>query len=353
MSTERIALSKLIEEARLEGYDVVADGNGGHAKPEPTATNLESLDWQTLTENGIPEIDYLDAPYFPRLARIWIWGATGTAKSIYGMWKAAAFSRRGLRVSYFSEENPLAEELRRLALLTPEPEFFRIFYRTGADLQSPEWVRAMLETTQGDAAVFFDSWTDLWSGDEGDNRAVQQFDATVLKPLQAQNVTPIVIHHTGHPTMFSNRGGATAGRGASSLGQKADVTLEFKAEADGAFTIVYGKPRIGGDRQPDRTFQVTDLDDGGIDIVEVASARARAVAELVEKMVQAVLTSPRGYLTSTEVRVAAGGGRALQAEAMPIAAEDARVHVGTEKVETRDGRQRDAQVWRPVRGGLF
>ena len=64
-------------------------------------------------------------------------------------------------------------------------------------------------------------------------------------------MTPVVIHHLGHRQMFSNRGGATAGRGASSLGQKADVTLEFKNAGEDLFTIIYGKCRIGGLYHPD------------------------------------------------------------------------------------------------------
>jgi hypothetical protein len=81
----------------------------------------------------------------------------------------------------------------------------------------------------------------VWSKEEGADPAVRkgrqlQFDKHVLKPVISQDVTPIVVHHTGHPQRFSSRKGATAGRGASSLGQKADVVLEFKLEEDRAFT---------------------------------------------------------------------------------------------------------------------
>ena len=118
---------------------------------------LEPLGWQELLVNGVPDIDYLDPPYFVRLARHWIWGATGTAKSIYVMWKTAAWSRDGVNVCYFSEENPLSEELRRLSLVAPDPEFFRIFYRTGMDLTDSHWVRAFLETTKDADVVVLDS----------------------------------------------------------------------------------------------------------------------------------------------------------------------------------------------------
>jgi hypothetical protein len=229
------------------------------ATDEPDDTyRLEPLDWQGLIAQGIPPIDYLDEPYLIRGARTWVWGPTGTSKSIYALWLACKLTRSGHRVAYFSEENPTTEDLRRLGLLVPDPEHLLFFHRSGIDLTDPAWIRAMLDATAGCTVVALDTWTDCWHGDENSNEDVRDFDATVLKPLQAQGATPFVVHHTGHPQMFTNRKGATAGRGASSLGQKADVTLEFRAEEHRQFTIVYGKPRIGGQREPDRTLEVVD-----------------------------------------------------------------------------------------------
>lgn len=314
---------------------------------------LEPTDWVALLREGIPPVDYLDEPYFPRGARIWIWGATGTSKSIYAMWKAAALSRAGHRVAYFSEENPLPEDLRRIGLLRPAPGLFRWFHRSGMDLQDPTWVQVMLAAASGCALVVFDSWTDLWHGDEGDNRAVQEFDATVLKPLQAVGATPVVVHHTGHRYMFSDRKGATAGRGASSLGQKADVTLEFKGEADNAFTIVYGKARIGGELQPNRTFRIIDTDDQRIDVVEVEGAEIRAVGELAERMVEAILTASKGFLTTSELRAAVGGSATRKTEALSLLEAEPRIESGPERVTASDGKLHSAKVWRPAHEGLF
>ena len=220
--------------------------------PPSEGYSLLAVDWVELLREGVPEVEYVSEPYFPKGARIWIWGATGSYKSLYCAGPRRGSRRAGVRVSYFSEENPIQEELRRLGRLRPDPEHFRLFHRTGMDLVDPGWVESFLNVTRGDAIVFLDTWTDLWSGDESDNRAVQQFDASVLKPLQAQGVTPVILHHTGHRYMFSaTAAGATAGRGASSLGQKADVTLEFKDAGERRFTIVYGKCRIGGVRVTD------------------------------------------------------------------------------------------------------
>ena len=300
----------------------------------------------------MPEVQYIREPYLPKLARIWVWGQTGSMKSLWCEHEAASLSREGVRVSYFSEENPLAEELRRLERLRPDPAYFRLFHRTGMDLTDEHWVAALLAATAGDEVVFMDSLTDLWSGDEDKNREVQQFDAAVLKPLQAQGVTPVTVHHMGHQQMFSNRSGATAGRGASSLGQKADVTLEFKAAGDNRFTIVYGKCRIGGIHVPQRSYQVEDTDDGRIEIVECASSDERGVEELAEKAVQAVLTVPQGYLTTTELRIAMGGSRSRQSEALLLLEHDDRVSVGDEKVRVKDGKRRDSQGLASRRGAL-
>jgi hypothetical protein len=67
--------------------------------------------------------------------------------------------------------------------------------------------------------------------------------------------------------------------------------------------------------------------------------------------VSAVLTAPKGYLTTSELRVVVGGARDLQAEALELAESDERVRVGVRKVETKDGKHRNAKVWEPVAGG--
>ena len=318
----------------------------------PEGFELMPLDWQTLLREGVPEIEYISEPYLPKLARIWVWGQTGSMKSLWCLHEAARLSREGVRVSYFSEENPIGEELRRLSKMAPSPDYFRMFHRTGMDLADDKWIVALLAATKGDDVAILDSWTDLWSGDEDSNRDMQKFDAGVLKPLQAQGVTPVVIHHMGHQQMFSDRGGATAGRGASSLGQKADVTLTFKSAGDDRFTIVYGKSRIGGTHHPPCSFKVEDSDDGTVTIVETVSPEDRAVAELAEKAAQAILTAPRGYLTTTELRVVIGGSKSHQTAALALLGVDSRVHAGVEKVQTRDGKFRDSKVWRPAGGVL-
>ena len=93
--------------------------------------------------------------------------------------------------------------------------------------------------------------------------------------------------------------------------------------------------------------------EGGIDIIEAPAAEARVVERLAETMTQAILTAPKGYLTTSEVRAAAGGARDRQSSALSLVGTDPRIASEVEKVQTRDGKLRDAQVWRPARKGLF
>ncbi len=309
---------------------------------------LQAKDWTQLLLEGVPEMEYLDRPYIPKGVRVWLWGATGTAKSMWAMWAAARMSWNGHGVAYFSEENPLPEDLRRLAKLRPNPECFSWFHLTGMDLADADWIGSMLEATKGYDVIVFDTFTDRWGGDENKNDEVRDFDKHVLKPLIDRGSTSMAVHHTGHPQMFSGRRAATSGRGASSLGQKADVVLEFVAEEDGAFTIVYGKPRIGGERLPNRTFRVIDTEDEGLDIVEVAGHHERQVAELVTRMVEAITTIEKGYLTTTELRNAVKSASALQRDALAVLEEDERVRMTSEKVPNKDGKVRPAKVWRPA-----
>ena len=309
---------------------------GSYPAPETQAESehvyqLTPLDFPVLLLDGVPEVEYIDKPYFPKLARVWVWGATGSYKSLYCQWVAAKLSREGVRVSYFSEENPVQEELRRLAKLQPDAKCYRLFHRTGMDLMDPHYVESLLDVTRGDAIVFLDSWTDLWSGDEGDNRAVQQFDASVMKPLQAQGVTPVVLHHTGHRQMFSDRGGATAGRGASSLGQKADVVLEFKDAGEDRFTVVYGKCRIGGIRHVEQSYKVCE-DGGQLTITAAGSPEELATRDVGERMVLAIMNAPAGYLTTTELRAAIGGNKQRQSTAMDRLEDDPRVTHDIERI---------------------
>ena len=182
--------------------------------------------------------------------------------------------------------------------------------------------------------------------------AVQQFDAAVLKPLQAQGVTPVVLHHTGHRQMFSDRGGPTrrprrlvagaesrrhAGvQGAPARTASPSSTASAASAASASLSAA----------SPSRTPT-----DGRVEIVEAGSPEERAVEELAEKMAQAILTastrasSPR---TNCGQWSAAGGSDKTAAQA--LLENDARVRMRRREDETKDGKHRDAKVWRAAHG---
>jgi hypothetical protein len=102
--------------------------------------------------------------------------------------------------------------------------------------------------------------------DENDNRAVADFDNTVLRPLVNAGATVIVLDHTGHTQPFVKRGGVTAGRGASSKGQKADVVLNFTAKEQHTFMTVGLELDVATDLKALRVEEVADA------IVRIAEA---------------------------------------------------------------------------------
>ena len=257
---------------------------------------FEPLDWEKLTANGLPEVAWLDPPYLPRNARVWVAGPTESAKSMWAMYKAARLSREGKRVVYFSEENPLAEDVRRLKLLGPDWENFVFYSQGGLDLNNPEHIAEILAvcTEQATSLLVLDTLSACWSGKENDNDEIKALDRLLVQIIAATGVTILVLDHTGHVNAFVLRRGVSALRGASAKGQKADVVLEFVPKVEHRFLIRHGKNRLGGGtKEPDRMFQVCDVrgieGDGSednpptLDIREVMMDAADILAEQEKK----------------------------------------------------------------------
>lgn len=318
---------------------------------------FQPLDWVTLLREGLPAIEYLRAPYIVAGARHTIVGPAESSKSIWALWLNALLTRDGRTVAYFSQENPRAEDLRRLEKLAPEPGRLVFFHDAGLDLADREHVANLLHMAEagGWSMITFDSLSACWSGDENENREIAELDRKVFWPItQRTGAATLVVDHTGHPQQWVSRRGAGAGRGASSKGQKADVVLEFRGgTGPSEFTIVHGKARIGGRRVPDATCRVVDTDDGGLDIVQSKSPEEQDAERLADRAVE-VIGAEDGPMTTTRLRAALGGGKALQERVLEIlrAENGARVVVREELVSTgRGGRQR-ARVWRLAEDNL-
>ena len=135
--------------------------------------------------------------------------------------QAAKLSREGVRVSYFSEENPLQEDLRRLARLHPTQATFACF--TG-----PAWTLLThlggrpSGRPKGDAICFLDSWTDLWSATRRRTARSSSSTPTCSSPYRPRSdARPDPPHR---PQKRSPTERERPPEGASAQGQKADVS---------------------------------------------------------------------------------------------------------------------------------
>jgi hypothetical protein len=199
--------------------------------------SLVPVDLRVFLATTPPAVEYLIEPYIPKGRRVWGFGAASSAKSMWAAWAAARLSRDSHKVVYISEENPLDEDHRRLHRLRPDPDYFTFISNSGIDLALADHAAALIEVSKDAVLIVLDTLSAVWSGKEDDNRAVADLDLAVLKPLVGHGASVLVLHHTGHPQAFVSRKGVSAGRGASSMGQKADVTLNFAAKGNSEFTI--------------------------------------------------------------------------------------------------------------------
>lgn len=341
-----LELDSAVDELR----SIVSSSNVGPVLGPP-------LDLRAELNKEPPVVTFLHEPYVPMGRRCWWFGPAESGKSIFALWIACALSREGHRVVYVSQENPRDEELRRIRRLQPDVSTLDVFHDRGIDLARPDHATALISRARNASLVVIDTLTACWTGREDDNAEIAKFDRDVLAPLVSSGETSVVIlDHTGHPQRFMKRKGASAGRGASSKGQKADVVLEFEAKREQQFAIRVGKMRAGDGRKPgEAVMEVRDLSDGGLTIERVSGAPTRSddkVIEIADAMVKAI--EEAGSLTTNELReaVRSVGGKDLQSTAMRLLNQETppRATVAEETVQTGRGKQR-AKVWRLAEGG--
>lgn len=339
------------EVRRVFGPDIeVVDAE--EAWPGEERPRFRPLDLRRLEAiaGSLAEVEWLLKPHLPKGARVWAWGPAESGKSIWALDQCAKLSREGQRVAYFSQENPRSEDNRRLARLRPHPDRLLFFRAEDLDLAQPDDVRALVGAVKDCELVVFDTLTACWSGDENDNAAIAALDREALLPIVSDTgATVLLLHHTGHPQAHVTRRGASAGRGASSMGQKADVVLEFRSKGEFEFEVAMGKNRVGGKKAPPILYRVEDTDDGGLAVVRAGLSADRQVKELADEMVEAIASA--GALTTKQLRDSVGGGRerADQAFRLLEAEDPPRVSATEERVATAGGRQR-AKVWRVCEG---
>jgi len=327
------------------------------SEDEDERFRLVPMDLSILEGAELPPIEYVDEPYIPARARIMAVGPTEAGKSMWAAWKACRLSQAGIHVVYFSMENTHAEDQRRFKRLGFDPAYLTVLnweqQPDRLDLMDPLHVSELYPVVEKAGVVFFDTLSECWSGDENDNAAIRDLNQRVFSPIVKFGASVVVLDHTGHPQLF-RRKGASAPRGASSKGQKADVVLEFEiASRPHEFVVNHVKSRFGPKVEP-RQYRVEDTDDDGLELIQVQTDRTARVAEMADKMVEAIHAATLGFLTTNALREAVEGNKDIQTSAMRLLEQEdpPRVRAGKERVDTGSGMQ-TAKVWRPAEDGLL
>jgi KaiC/GvpD/RAD55 family RecA-like ATPase len=312
---------------------------------------LIPLDFPRLLVDGIPEPDYLDHPYLPRGARVWVFGPAESSKTIYFEWLAAKLTRDGKTVAFVSAENPLGTDIDRIGRLRPDFERLRFYHMPGLDLADTNHFVELASACRDADLLVIDTLSACWSGDEASNAEVVKLDRDVLtKLVRLTGVTMVVIHHTGHPQAFVSRGGAGAGRGASAMGQKADVVLVFQTAGVHEFTIDHSKNRTaGGFKEPKAKLRVIDTEDGGLDIARIGKAIDERVAECIDAAVEIVGGSD-GTLGTNALKLALKeqgfGASTIDPALAELKSEDPpRVRQVAGELLAADGKRRKGKPW--------
>jgi hypothetical protein len=345
-------VSRANESETLEQF-INALGREGWNSSSPRAHRdfrLVPLNWEALKRDGLPAIEYLRSPYIPKRARIEVVGDAFAGKSLWALDTACMLTREGVDVVYISAENPLAEDARRLDRLHPDWSRLRFFSQPGIELSDHEHITELLRVAEGAGLCVLDTRAAVWSGDEDSAAAIAAWDRDVALPLVQAGTTTLVLDHTGHPQAGVARRGVHAGRGSSAKAQRADVILELRSLGASMFGIRHAKARLGGELEPDRTFRIVDLDDGGLGIepVDTAAAAFATIANVADKIVAIIAQAPDG-LTTRRLREAVKGiaGRELVDEALATLEDEKPLRVRASKslIPTRGGRQW-AKVWK-------
>jgi AAA domain len=313
---------------------------------------LRPIDLVALIADGVPETEYLDPPYLPRTFRVWAFGEAESSKTLFFQWTAAKLTRAGMKVLFISAENPLATDVHRLARLHPDiGNLATTATCQGLDLDNPEHFVELLSRALDRDLVVVDTLSACWSGDEQSNADVVKLDREVLARLiRLTGATVVIVHHTGHPQAFVNRGGVGAGRGASAMGQKADGVLVFKSAGPHEFTIEHAKDRSpGGRKEPKAKYRVVDTEDGGLDIERIGKAIDERVIEAMDAAVEVVEESDGALGTNALTEGLKGqgfGGSTIDRALKELRAEEpARIRQIDGEVVGGDGKRRKGRPW--------
>lgn len=181
------------------------------------------VDWQTDEE---PPPFYLH-PLLPKNAYVLVYGATEASKSMVWVGLAAEGSRRGIRSSFYSLENPPHTDRDRLRRWRPDPSNFRLTNES-IDLGDPRQVGALIkrEADWGDGrgtdVVMLDTYSHAFNSrsEDGNARAIE-FARRIRHVMHEVGCSVVLIDHTGYAQEDEPRD-------ASAKRQQVDVAILMK-----------------------------------------------------------------------------------------------------------------------------
>lgn len=203
---------ELREDAKPAPKDVVAELREMDGAPEGPFW----VDWSV----DVPPAEFWADPVLPKHAYVLVFGPTQASKSMVWLGIGAEASRRGVKVSYYSLENPVQVDVDRLRRMRPNPETFRLTNQP-LDISNAEQVAEFIGREQGRDVVIIDTYSHAFgSGDfGGDHNAKAIAFARVIRlAMRKTGATFVVIDHTG----FANRDDP---RDSSAKRQQVDVAI--------------------------------------------------------------------------------------------------------------------------------
>lgn len=196
----------------------IAKSSNSWAIKEKAPEQTEDEFWLNWDGEDEP-YDWLYYPVLPRAADVRLYGASGSAKSMLAAWWAAELSHKGIRSSYYSEENPRSTDRDRLRRMAPNPGFFRLASNRGINLADTDAIERLIERDKDRDLIILDTYIHVYapSWDVERNQKAADHGKAVDRIIQGTGACVVTIDHTGF------RGEEM--RDASAKKQQADIAI--------------------------------------------------------------------------------------------------------------------------------
>lgn len=194
--------------------------------PMPQTFDPAERKWQNWDIDE-PAPPFFLNPIIPKSAYITVYGATEASKSMVWVALLAEASRRRIKCSVYSLENPSHTDRHRLRRLKPNPEFFRLT-NDPLDLNDPRQLMEMLESEKewGADLIFIDTYSHAFNSrsEDGNAKAIE-FARRVRWLMHELDCTVIVADHTGYTQ-------SEEPRDASAKRQQVDVAIYMEKRGE-------------------------------------------------------------------------------------------------------------------------